>query len=69
MENRSKKLGYLSMPNKIPFRLNKSRDIPNYKKMCVDILSNNIHPTKKSKYYHLLKRIELSGKDKQLKLL
>lgn len=66
------------LPDEAPTRLNQLNKVPNYKKICLAIL-NNDHTLKslgfqkkKSKYYHMLKRIEISArptnKPKQLKL-
>jgi len=74
------KKGYSKgIPDEAPMRLNQLNKVPSYKKICLAIL-NNDHSLKtlglsfpKSKYYHMLKRIELSAREtnkpKQLKLL
>ena len=78
--NQWEKKGYSKgIPDEAPIRLNQLNKVPSYKKICLAIL-NNDHSlkslgliTKKSNYYHILKRIELSARDtdqpKQLKLL
>ena len=64
------------IPDEAPAEINDK--VPSYKKICIAILKNDYNLTslgfenKKSKYYSMLKRIELSarddGKPKQLKL-
>ena len=74
------KRGYSKgIPDEAPIRLSQLNKVPSYKKICIAIL-NNDHSLKslglslpKSKYYHILKRIELDAREtnepKQLKLL
>lgn len=74
------KKGYSKgIPDEAPVRLSQLNKVPSYKKICLAIL-NNDHTlkslgfiAKKSKYYHILKRIEIDARDtkelKQLKLL
>ena len=65
-------LGYKEIPDSIPYRLNNCRNIPNWKQIAISILQNDFGKRKKSKYYSILKRIEMDSrenkKDKQLKL-
>ncbi len=66
------------IPDEAPIRLSQLNKVPSYKKICIAILNNDNclkslgYEPKKSKYYHLLKRIEIeqrvSNKPKQLKL-
>lgn len=66
------------IPDEAPIRLVQLNKVPSYKKICIAILNNDhclkslgFEP-KKSKYYHILKRIEIdariTNKPKQLKL-
>ena len=64
------------IPDEAPIEVNDK--VPSYKKICIALLKNDMNLTslgyeqKKTKYYSMLKRIELSarndGKPKQLKL-
>lgn len=63
------------IPDEAPFQLKDK--VPSYKRICLAILNNDLQLTslgyepKKSKYYSILKRIEISArvyKGKQLKL-
>ena len=65
LSEKSKMLGYKKIPDKIPFKLNNSRNIPNYKKMAVMILCNDFGKRKKSKYYSMLKKIEIDAREKK----
>lgn len=67
---------YLGIPDEIPTNLANTNRVPSYKKIALAILKNDnslkyigMIP-KTSKYYHMLKRIEISKrtKDNQLKL-
>lgn len=64
LSNRSKIIGYSKIPDELPSKLNDCRDIPNYKKMAIMILNNNFGKRKKSKYYSILKRIEIDARKK-----
>ena len=67
--------GYpMGLPEEVPIRLHQLKKAPSYKAICLAIL-NNDHALKtlgftpeKSKYYHALKRIEISSRNNQLKL-
>jgi len=62
----------------VPSRIAELKKAPSYKQLCICILKNDFilkylgYEPKKSKYYHLLKRIEIESRDinkpKQLKL-
>jgi len=64
------------IPDEAPIEVNDK--VPSYKKICIALLKNDMNLTslgyeqKKTKYYSMLKRIELSarndGKPKQLRL-
>lgn len=62
--------GYSSgIPDEIPTRLSQLNLAPSYKDICIAILKNDIAlkslglQPKKSKYYHILKKIELGHKN------
>lgn len=70
-----KKFGYNEIPDEIPLRLHQLKIAQSYKSLAIAILNNDIQidKNKKSKWYHELKRIELTDKGKikqsnQLKL-
>lgn len=56
------------IPDEIPTRLSQLNLAPSYKDICIAILKNDIAlkslglQPKKSKYYHILKKIELGDK-------
>jgi predicted phosphoadenosine phosphosulfate sulfurtransferase len=61
------------IPDEAPIQI--SDKVPSYKKICLSILKNDYkdlgHIPKKSKYYSILKRIEIDQREyygKQLKL-
>jgi predicted phosphoadenosine phosphosulfate sulfurtransferase len=63
------KRGYSKgIPDEIPTRLSQLNLAPSYKDICIAILKNDIAlkslglQPKKSKYYHILKKIELEHK-------
>ena len=55
------------IPDEAPAEINDK--VPSYKKICIALLKNDLNLTslgyeqKKSKYYSMLKRIELSARD------
>ena len=62
------------LPDEAPIELNKI--VPSYKQIAICILNNNLKPLgiegKKSKYYSILKRIEIDQREfngKQLRLM
>lgn len=61
------------IPDEVPVRLDQLNKAPSYKRICIAILSNDLSQIgvkrETSKYYHILKRIELEPNKKQLKLL
>jgi predicted phosphoadenosine phosphosulfate sulfurtransferase len=70
-ENRCYKNG---LPDEAPIEL--VGKVPNYKHIAICILNNNLKPLgiegKKSKYYSILKRIEIDAREyngKQIKLV
>jgi len=66
------------IPDEVPSRLTQLNKVPSYKQLCSVILKNDVnlkllgYTPKKSKYYHELKRIELTERgvldNSQLKL-
>jgi predicted phosphoadenosine phosphosulfate sulfurtransferase len=76
IENWEKRCYTKGIPDEAPIQI--SDKVPSYKKICIALLKNDMNLTslgyepKKTKYYSMLKRIELSarndGKPKQLKL-
>lgn len=62
-------MGYSNgIPDEVPSRLMELRKAPSYKAICIAILKNDItlkslgFQPKISKYYHILKSIELKDK-------
>ena len=62
------------LPDEVPNRIHALKKAPSYKSICVAIL-NNDHTMKTlgftptpSKYYSMLKGIEISARNKQLRL-
>lgn len=62
------------IPDEVPTRIQQLNKAPSYKAICMAILKNDTtlktlgFTRKKPLAYHMLKRIELSHIDKQLKL-
>jgi len=66
-------MGYPNgIPDSAPIRLTQLNKVPSYKLICIAILNNDLNKlgicSKKSKYYDLLKKIELDGRNNQLKI-
>lgn len=70
-ENRCYKNG---IPDELPEDLERNKLAPSYKQIAIAVLKNDHSlkslgfTPKESKYYHILKRIEISSRDKQLQL-
>ena len=63
------KVYFDGIPDEVPSRIAQLNKAPSYKKICIAIL-NNDHNLKslgfepiKSKYYHLLKRMEIDARE------
>ena len=72
-------MGYSEgIPDEAPLRLSQLNKVPSYKKIAIAILKNDHtlktlgKEVKKSKFYHILKRIEIDAREtkepKQLKI-
>lgn len=61
------------IPDEAPIRLDQLNKVPSYKRICVSILTNDLEKigikNKKSKYYSMLKKIEINARDGNLKQL
>lgn len=63
------------IPDEVPARINELGKAPSYKAICMAILNNDYplkslgYYPKRSKYYDCLKRIELSARSNQPRLL
>lgn len=59
---------YKEIPDEVPKRLDQLNKAPSYKRVCLAILKNDVSllgmKRKKSKYYDILKKIELKEKGK-----
>lgn len=63
------------IPDEVPVRINQLKKAPSYKAICIAILNNDnalkslgFYPDK-SKYYHMLKKIEIDARSNQMRLL
>jgi len=61
------------IPDKAPIRLDQLNKVPSYKRICVSILTNDLEKlgikNKKSKYYSILKKIEINARHGTIKQL
>lgn len=76
IEKWEKRCYFDGIPDEAPYRLDALNKVPSYKRICISILNNDLQSlgikNKKSKYYSMLKKIELDAREgytKQLKLL